>query len=133
MADQQDRRSVPRTIIRSMRSTVGRESTTFGFSILATVAFGILQTTQGSPSILEIFLYATGAVMSFTLLEGVLSKGFRKPLPQHRTETLALGTSMNILSVLAGLVTTLLLATANRTLLRMATSAIRSGHFIPIC
>ena len=103
MADQQDRRSVPRTIIRSMRSTVGRESTTYGFSILVTVTFGILQATRGAPSVSEIFLYAFGAVMSFTILEGILSGGFRKPMPQHRTETLAMGTSLNILSVCAGL------------------------------
>lgn len=30
-------------LARSMRSTVGWESTTFGFSILVTVTFGILQ------------------------------------------------------------------------------------------
>ncbi|MGY2001831.1 hypothetical protein [Blastococcus sp. SYSU DS1024] len=86
-----------------MRSTVGRESTTFGFSILVTVTFGICQVTQGSPDLPRIFLYAAGAVMSFTLLEGLLSAGFRRPMPQHPTQTLALGTSLNILSVLVGL------------------------------
>ncbi|MGY1849476.1 MULTISPECIES: hypothetical protein [unclassified Blastococcus] len=86
-----------------MRSTVGRESTTFGFSILATVTFGVCQVTQGPPDLPRIFLYAAGAVMSFTLLEGLLSAGFRRPMPQHPTQTLALGTSLNILSVLVGL------------------------------
>lgn len=91
------------TIFRSMRSTVGRESTTFGFSILATVGFGVLQATQGSPDVTQIFLYAIGAVMSFTILEGILSKGFVKPMPQHPTQTLALGTSLNVISVSLGL------------------------------
>lgn len=91
------------TLGRGMRSTVGRESTTFGFSILITVTFGLLQTLQGSPDVLRIVLYAVGAVMSFTLLEAVLSRGFRAPMPQHRTRTLALGTSLNVVSVLAGL------------------------------
>lgn len=90
-------------MVRSLRSTVGRESTTFGFSILVTVTFGILQSTQGSPSTLQIFVYATGAVLSFTILEGVLSGGFRRPMPQHATQTLTLGTSLNLLSVLAAL------------------------------
>ncbi len=98
-----DTDSVGSTIVRGMRSTVGRESTTFGFSILVTVTFGVCQVTQGSPDLPRIFLYAAGAVMSFTLLEGILSAGFRRPMPQHRTQTLALGTSMNILSVLVGL------------------------------
>lgn len=91
------------TIVRGMRSTVGRESTTFGFSILATVTFGVCQVTQGSPDLPRIYLYAAGAVMSFTLLEGILSAGFRRPMPQHPTQTLALGTSLNIMSVLVGL------------------------------
>jgi len=42
-------------------------------------------------------------VMSFTLLQGVLSGGFRRPMPQHATQTLTLGTSLNVLSVLGGL------------------------------
>jgi hypothetical protein len=90
-------------LVRSLRSTVGRESTTFGFSILATVTFGMLQATHGSPNMRQIFVYAIGAVMSFTLLEGVLSRGFRRPMPQHATQTLTLGTSLNVLSVVAAL------------------------------
>ena len=74
-----------RPVLRGFRSTVGRESTTFGFSILVTVTFGLLQTLHGSPDVARIFLFAVGAVMSFTLLEGMLSKGFRTPMPQHHT------------------------------------------------
>jgi hypothetical protein len=98
------------TIVRGMRSTVGRESTTFGFSILVTVTFGLLQAMEGSPDAPRIFLYAVGAVMSFTLLEGILSGGFRRPMPQHPTRTLALGTSLNVVSVLVGMAAALLLA-----------------------
>lgn len=88
---------------RALRSTIGRESTTFGFSILVTVVFGLTQHLRGQPALMELFLYAGGAVLSFTLLEGILSKGFRLPMPQHRTETLALGTSLNLISVLLGM------------------------------
>lgn len=91
------------TVLRALRSTTGRESTTFGFSILVTVTFGLLQTMSGSPNVPQIFLYATGSVLSFTLLEGILSNGFRRSMPQHSTITLALGTSMNLFSVLAGM------------------------------
>lgn len=91
------------TVVRGMRSTVGRESTTFGFSILVTVSFGLLQATEGSPDVGVVFLFATGAVLSFTLLEAVLSRGFRRPMPQHRSNVLALGTSLNLVSVLGGL------------------------------
>jgi hypothetical protein len=98
-----DAESGTSTIVRGMRSTVGRESTTFGFSILVSATFGVLQLTQGTPDLPRVFAYAAGAVMSFTLLEGILSAGFRRPMPQHKTQTLALGTSLNIVSVLLAL------------------------------
>lgn len=99
------------TVVRGLRSTVGRESTTFGFSILVTVSFGMLQATVGTPDAGMVFLFATGAVLSFTLLEAVLSRGFRRPMPQHRSHVLAVGTSLNIVSVLGGLGTAWLLGT----------------------
>ena len=90
-------------VLRGMRSTVGRESTTFGFSVLVTAVFGLLATTEGSPDVLRVFLYAVGACASFTALEGLLSRGFRAPMPQHRTRVQAVGTSLNLLSVVGGL------------------------------
>jgi hypothetical protein len=86
-----------------MRSTVGRESTTFGFSILVTVTFGMLQVTLGSATVPKIAIYAMGAVLSFSLLEAALSRGFRRAMPQHHTQVLALGTAFNLVSVLLGL------------------------------
>lgn len=97
--DQPDQHGTGQTTLRALRSTVGRESTTFGFSILVTVTFGLMQNLHGTPGTADIFAYAAGAVLSFTTLEGLLSGGFRRPMPQHPTQTLALGTSMNILSV----------------------------------
>jgi hypothetical protein len=88
---------------RGLRSTVGRESTTFGFSILVTVTFGILQASEGTPDAGRVFLYATGAVLSFAVLEALLSRGYRRPMPQHRTRVQAVGSSMNLLSVVGGL------------------------------
>ncbi len=97
---------------RGLRSTVGRESTTFGFSILVTVTFGMLHSLEGSPDPGRIVLFAVGAAMSFTLLEALLSKGFRTAMPQHRTRVLAVGTSLNVLSVIGGLATAWALGTA---------------------
>lgn len=90
-------------LVRGLRSTAGRETTTFGFSILVTVTFGLLQKMQGSPDTLRIFLYAVGAVLSFTVLNGALSRGFRAHLPQHDSEVLVAATSMNMVSVVVGL------------------------------
>lgn len=90
-------------VVRGLRSAVGRESTTFGFSILATATFGLLQTIEGAPDVARVVWFATGAVMSFTVLEAVLSRGFRRPMPQHKTRVMAMGTSLNLVSVLGGL------------------------------
>lgn len=103
MRDARARGRRPGGLRRGLRSTVGRESTTFGFSILVTVAFGLLQATEGAPGTGRVFLFAAGAALSFTVLEGVLSRGFRGPMPQHHTQVQAVGTSMNLLSVLGGL------------------------------
>lgn len=114
-------------LARSLRSTVGRESTTFGFSILVTVTFGMVQSTQGPPNTLQIFVYAVGAVMSFTFLEGVLSRGFRRPMPQHATQTLTLGTSLNVLSVVAALAAAWGFAEATRGLVAWSGAPLVAG------
>lgn len=101
--------TVRATAVRSMRSTVGRESTTFGFSILVTVTFGVVQLEQGSPGRAELVLYALGAVSSFTVLEGLLSRGFRRSMPEHHTDVLVVGTALNAVSVLAGLAAAMML------------------------
>ena len=115
------------SLVRSARSTVGRESTTFGFSILVTVTFGMVQSTHGSPNPLQLFGYAIGAVMSFTFLEGVFSHGFRRPMPQHATQTITLGTSLNVLSVLAGLAAALGFAEITRGLVAWTGAPLLAG------
>jgi hypothetical protein len=100
---------------RALRSTVGREATTFGFSILVTVGFGVVQLHHGAPDTVDLLLYATGAVASFSLLTGLLTRGFRRGLPQHESEVVAIGTALNILSVLAGVGAAMGLAALLRT------------------
>ncbi len=68
-----------------------------------TAAFGLLQTGEGAPDVPRVFLFAVGARLSFTVLVGLLSRGFRSPMPQHDTHVQAVGTSLNLLSVVAGL------------------------------
>lgn len=88
--------------VRGFRSTVGREASAFGFSIMITATFGTVQMQHGSPQEWDLILFAVGAVLSFTLLEGVLSRGFREAMPQHKSEVVALGTGLNIISVVGG-------------------------------
>jgi len=77
---------------------------------MVTVAFGVTQSEHGSPGAFHLFLYAFGAVMSFAVLEGLLSGGFRREMPQHRTRVVAFGTGLNLLSVLAAIAAALAVA-----------------------
>lgn len=44
--------------------------------LLVTVTFGKLNSTHGPPQVQQIVVYAVGGVMTFTILEGMLSAGF---------------------------------------------------------
>lgn len=111
-AGEEVREDAPQTVVRGFRSTVGREATTFGFSILVTVVFGVVQRAEGPPDGAQLVLYASGAVLSFTLLEAVLSRGFTRAMAQHHTEVVALGTAFNVISVLGALASAFGLAAA---------------------
>jgi len=51
-----------------------------------------------------------GAGSSFVILTALLSRGFRRPLPQHKTDVVALAAGMNLVSILAGLAVAMAIA-----------------------
>jgi len=90
----------PRTIVdRAARSSIRGESTAFGFSIMITTTLAAVQLHHGSPGAVDLVLFALLAVAAFTTLEGMASRGFREPLPTHRSIVATLGTAMNFVSV----------------------------------
>lgn len=86
---------------RSLRGAVGREATTFGFSIMITVTFGVVQDEHGSAAKHDLLFFAIGASLSFVLLQALLSRGFRAAMPQHKTPVVSISTGLNIISVVA--------------------------------
>src|SRR4051812_33530618 len=96
----EDRR--PRNLLdRASRSTIGGESTAFGFSIMITATFGAIQVGQGSPTYGQLVVFAFCASLSFAVLEGVASRGYREPMPEYESFVQTPGTAMNVLSVTA--------------------------------
>lgn len=95
---------------RAFRGTVGREATAFGFSIVISATFAAVQVEHGAPSRWDIVLFAVGAGASFVLLTGLASRGFRRPLPQHRSEVVGLAAGLNLISVMAGVATAMAVA-----------------------
>lgn len=68
-----------------------------------TSAFGILTAVEGPSSVLDIFLYAAGAVVAFAAVETLATSGFTHHLEDEPSEVRALGGSISLLSVGSGM------------------------------
>lgn len=62
---------------------------------------------EGSPTVLEMFLFGIAAAVAVALLEGIVSRGFRVPVGENPLEVRLLGTAMDFASVAAGIATAL--------------------------
>ena len=123
MSEQRPEDRRPRNLLdRASRSTIGGESTAFGFSIMITATFGAIQVGQGSPTYGQLMLFAVCASLTFAVLEGVASRGYREPLPEYESFVQTPGTALNVLSVTAAVGAAIGLA-----------SAIHSGVAWAIC
>lgn len=88
-------------LVTALATSVSSNSTAFGFSISITVAFGVTQSLNGSPTMVELLLYGIGAAVAVGLLEAIVTRGFRRRVGSVPPEVSMLGTSMNLLSVAA--------------------------------
>jgi|SRR3954468_24264585 hypothetical protein len=103
MPEQRPEDRPPRNLLdRAARSTMGGESTAFGFSIMITATFGAIQVGHGSPSYGQLILFALCASLTFAVLEGFASRGYRESLPEYESFVQTPGTALNVLSVTAG-------------------------------
>lgn len=84
---------------RGLRSSVVNNSSAFGFSVMITTTFGMIQHFKGSPTFLQVMLFGICAVLAFSIIEGVASNGFRRRPDTHPGEVIMLGTAANALSV----------------------------------
>jgi hypothetical protein len=83
-------------------STVGN-ATAFGFSITITGSFGVVQTVVGSPTVVQVLLFAVAAALVVGALEGMVTRGFRDRVGTVPPEVAMLGTAQNFISVLLGI------------------------------
>lgn len=84
-------------------TSVVDNSSAFGFSVMITTAYGMLGHFHGTPSAVEVFLFAFGAVLAISMIEAAASKGFRRRPRTHPEEVKLLGTAANIFSVFSSL------------------------------
>jgi hypothetical protein len=84
---------------RGLRTSMRHNGQAYGFSVSITAGFAIMAAEQGSPAASSIALFALGAVAAFSLMQGVASVGFRRPLESEPTTVTSLAVSLSFLSV----------------------------------
>jgi ABC-type branched-subunit amino acid transport system permease subunit len=89
----------PGKVVTALHTSVRGNATAYGFSIMITASYGALTRLQGSPSLLEIMVFALGAVTSVVLVEAAVTRGFVSRAGQAPPEVRLLGTAFNWLSV----------------------------------
>lgn len=88
-----------RVLERGVRTSVRNNASAYGFSVMITAAFGVLTAALGSPRVGDVFLYAGGAVLGVTIVEGLASRGFRIRLRGEQSDVVALGSAFGFASV----------------------------------
>ena len=88
-------------------------ATAFGYSVMITASFAAVQYERGQPSYTDL-LYGMGAVVAFTALEALVSRGFRVPLEGGSDQVITLGTALAFVSVALAITTALGVAAALR-------------------
>lgn len=92
-------RRYERGLLASIRDNVSA----YGYSVMITASAASLVHYLGTPPPWELFLFAAGAVAGFTLVEGLVSRGFRNRLRPEPSDVVALGSAFSFVSVGLGL------------------------------
>ena len=81
---------------------------------MITASFGAVQYERGQPTYTDLLLYGMGAVVAFTALEALVSRGFRVPLMGGSDQVVTLGTALAFVSVALAITTALAVAAVLR-------------------
>ena len=73
--------------------------TAYGYSVSITAAFALLQTSRSDTGVLEIFVFAAGAVVAFALIAALASGFFREELEDQPSNVKSLAGALSFFSV----------------------------------
>ncbi len=82
-----------------VRSAVRNNLGAFGFSVVITSAFGLVQHEAGNPTVPDVFLFAGGAAAGFVVVDALASRLFRTRLRGETPEVVAVGAALSFLSI----------------------------------
>lgn len=88
-----------------VQGAVRSNATAFGYSILITTTYGVVDQETGGPSVLRILMFVLGATFGFALWETIASRGFQVRIREERSDVVLVGTALSPLSVALGFVT----------------------------
>lgn len=82
-----------------IRASLRNNGQAYGFSVSITAGLAMLNASTRQPGAVHILYFVLGAAAAFSLLEGLVSAGFRKPLEEEPSTVTALGISLSFRSV----------------------------------
>jgi hypothetical protein len=81
---------------------------------MITASFGVVTSVLGPSAVLDVFVFALGAAVAFTITEGIASRGFRVRIRGEAAEVAALGSALAYPSLLLAVGAAALAAVALR-------------------
>lgn len=88
---------------RGLATSTVNNSSAFGFSVMITATFGLLNHLHSTPAAGQVALFALGAVFAIAAIEAGVSRGFRRRPHPHPSNVVLLGTAGNLGSVAVAL------------------------------
>ncbi len=99
-AERDGQPGIVHTYARGVRASLGNNAAAYAYSVTITAAFGVLTTIVGPTRLWDVFTFAFGAALAFTVTDAVASRGFRVRMRGERPEVAVLGAAMSFPSVL---------------------------------
>lgn len=88
---------------RGLGESTRHNSLAYGYSLALTGSFGMLTILVGKPNVGDIFAFAVGAALTFSIANAVVTEGFSTKVEDEPPIVLALGTSFSFVSISAAI------------------------------
>jgi hypothetical protein len=94
-----DPRRVRAGLGHGVRASLQNNLSAYGFSVMITASFGVLNATQGQPRVADVFAFLGGAVTGVSVVDGIATHGFRWRFRSEDSDVIALGAALGYVSV----------------------------------
>jgi hypothetical protein len=99
MASSKRRNGFAEHYVLGLRSSTKHNAPAYGYSVAAGATLAALTKVDGSPSLLDVFLFIIGASSAFALVNIAGTSMFRAEMPSEPPVVVALGTTFSVVSI----------------------------------